>query len=293
MSWWRDRVRCYSGRIEDSGGDLLIAPGPAAREWLLGADRDPELVKALAHGVRVLRCALPPPGGDDPIAYPGICAGDWYSVALEAAAGEGAATVLLPPLCHPEGDAGVAEGAMRSIRRGLARHPSIRRLLIVCAEETVAHRWRAALFAAGRPHPCPGIAGELMRVACTDGDGLILPERCYLDRTAGCYHSDEAIIYYQFREGDGQLRLEICEIAGPDRSGRHLLVEADGTSIVLPSACLRRMARSPLAPRIRHLRRGEDELGGHRRETPDEIRDQPGTDPANRRSVSSRNRLRS
>ncbi len=47
-----------------------------------------------------------------PYAYPGICAEDWYPVALEVAAGVGAATVLLPPLRHPEGDVGVAERAL-------------------------------------------------------------------------------------------------------------------------------------------------------------------------------------
>jgi hypothetical protein len=281
-SWWRDRVRCCSGRIEEFGGDLLIAPGPATGGWLLEADRAPEPGQALARGIRVLRCARPPPGGDDPIGYPGICAEDWYSVALEAAAEEGAATVLLPPLRHPGGDDGVAEGAMASIRRGLARHPSIRRLWIVCTEEATAARWRAALFAAGRPHPWPGIAAGLMRNACVDGDGLVLPERCYRDRGPGCFHSDEGVVYYQFREEDGRLRLEVCETAGPERSGRHLLVEADGTSTVLPSICSRRMVRSPVAVRVQPLRRGANRSRRHR----------PGQDCALRRAAAARSRLR-
>ncbi len=248
--WWRDRVRCCSGRIEDFVGDLLIVPGPAAGEWLLTADRETEQEEALARGVRVLRCVQPPPGGDDPIAYPAICAEDWYQVALDGAAGENAATVLLPPLCHPEGDAGVAEGAISSIRRGLARHPSIRQLLIVCAEEATARRWRAALFTAGRPHPCPNIATELMRVACADGNGLVLPEECYRGCTPGRFNSDEGVVHYQFGEEDGRLRLEVCEIVGPDRIGRHLLVEADGRSTELPPVCGRRLVRSPVTARI-------------------------------------------
>lgn len=291
--WWRDRVRCCSGRIEEFAGDLLIAPGPASGEWLLRADRDPRQGRAIARRVGVLRCVQPPPGSDDPIAYPGICAEDWYSAALERAAGEGATTVLLPPLRHPEGDAGVAEGAMRSIRRGLARHPSIRRLLIVCAEEETAKRWRAALFTAGRPHPYPAIAAGLMRAGCVDGDGLLLPERCYRDRSPGCVCTPEGIVYYQFREDGGRLRLEVCEKAGPERCGRHLLIGADGVSVELPSIWARRMVRSPVAAHPWPPRR---DAGGSPRHRPDGSaapRERPEQGSPVRRVVAVRSRVRS
>jgi hypothetical protein len=289
VRWWRDRVRCCSGRIEDFGGDLLIVPGPAAGGWLLTADRDTEQGEALAREVRMLRCVQPPPGGDDPIAYPAICAEDWYQVALEGAAGENAAIVLVPPLCHPDGDAGVAEGAICSIRRGLARHSSIRKLLIVCAEEATARRWRAALFAAGRPHPCPKIAAELMRIACIDGAGIVLPEECYRSRTPGCFNNDEGVVHYQLGEEEGRLRLEVCEIVGPDREGQHLLVEADGTSTVLPSFGGRRMVRSPVTAHVQPLRRDAHE---HRRR-PGATLDRPAEGDRARRASAVRTRLRS
>lgn len=175
--------------------------------------------------------------------------------------------MLLPPLGHPEGDAGVAQGAMVSIRRGLARHPSIQRLWIVCAEEATADRWRAALFAAGRPHPCPGIAAGLMRVACADGGGPILPEACYRDRAPGCVRSDRSLVYYQFREEDGRLRLEVYETAGPERSERRFIVESDGTDFRLPPLLGRRLRRLEIgtASPSRVLRRYSRREGYSRR----------------------------
>ncbi len=129
---------------------------------------------------------------------------------------------------------------MVSVRRELARHPSIRRLPIVGGEEATVDRWSAAPFAAKRPHPCPDIAAELMHVACVDGNGFVLPAGCYRDRTPGCFHSDEGIVYHQFREEDGRLHLEVYETVGPERNGRRFIVESDGTVFELQAELGRR-----------------------------------------------------
>jgi hypothetical protein len=90
-----------------------------------------------------------------------------------------------------------------------------------------------------------------LRVACVDGNGFVLPEECYRDRTPGCFHSDEGIVYYQFREEDGRLHLEICGPAVPERNGRRFIVGSDDTVFELPALLDRRrrgLERGTISP---------------------------------------------